>query len=76
MVRPKDGSRETSGGARPPEGALARMRRAYRGIFGRPACTDGISSPSLSGQVPGVPGSDIDQVAGQILARLLPACGA
>ena len=76
MVRPKDGSRENGGGAKPPEGALAKMRRAYRGIFGHPACTDGISSPSSSGQVPSGPGSDMDRVAGQLLARLLPACGA
>ena len=42
----------------------------YRGIFGRPACTDGTSTPSPLGGVPSGASADLEQAAGQLLARI------
>ena len=71
-----DAARDTLGDGNPRRGAVSKMGKIHRGIFWRLASTDGISSPPPSGESPSEPASDVDQAAGQILARLLPACGA
>ena len=75
MMRSKDETRGAAGREGRRRGAMAHLRAAIRPNPGRRAWADDGPSPSSDDGTPRHADSDMERAAGQMLARLLPACG-